>query len=125
MILRPPRSTRTDTLFPYTTLFRSAAHPALLGNALSPVAAAPARRQAALLPPRRCRAGAPDRRAAQPRRLYDQGRPAIARDQGYPPRCRRACRPRPAAHAPRHTRRGDRTSVVEATRVPVRVTPGG
>src|SRR3546814_17396263 len=30
MIRRPPRSTRTDTLFPYTTLFRSAAlgHPA-------------------------------------------------------------------------------------------------
>src|SRR3546814_11753131 len=28
MIRRPPRSTRTDTLFPYTTLFRSAhAHP--------------------------------------------------------------------------------------------------
>src|SRR3546814_5815573 len=26
MIRRPPRSTRTDTLFPYTTLFRSAAH---------------------------------------------------------------------------------------------------
>src|SRR3546814_1926099 len=25
MILRPPRSTRTDTLFPYTTLFRSLA----------------------------------------------------------------------------------------------------
>src|SRR3546814_8221144 len=24
MILRPPRSTRTDTLFPFTTLFRSA-----------------------------------------------------------------------------------------------------
>src|SRR3546814_10719325 len=23
MILRPPRATRTDTLFPYTTLFRS------------------------------------------------------------------------------------------------------
>src|SRR3546814_3024442 len=29
MILRPPRSTRTDTLFPYTTLFRS---PAQLGH---------------------------------------------------------------------------------------------
>src|SRR3546814_1971557 len=29
MIRRPPRSTRTDTLFPYTTLFRS---PAGLGN---------------------------------------------------------------------------------------------
>src|SRR3546814_13745133 len=32
MIRRPPRSTRTDTLFPYTTLFRSAlaarGHPA-------------------------------------------------------------------------------------------------
>src|SRR3546814_14058547 len=25
LILRPPRSTRTDTLFPYTTLFRSIA----------------------------------------------------------------------------------------------------
>src|SRR3546814_18536068 len=23
MVLRPPRSTRTDTIFPYTTLFRS------------------------------------------------------------------------------------------------------
>src|SRR3546814_9309233 len=26
MIRRPPRSTRTDTLFPYTTLFRSSMH---------------------------------------------------------------------------------------------------
>src|SRR3546814_19942834 len=26
MIRRPPRSTRTDTLFPYTTLFRSGGH---------------------------------------------------------------------------------------------------
>src|SRR3546814_1682766 len=26
MIRRPPRSTRTDTLFPYTTLFRSTPH---------------------------------------------------------------------------------------------------
>src|SRR3546814_6553843 len=26
MIRRPPRSTRTDTLFPYTTLFRSPSH---------------------------------------------------------------------------------------------------
>src|SRR3546814_4421083 len=29
MIRRPPRSTRTDTLFPYTTLFRSQAREAL------------------------------------------------------------------------------------------------
>src|SRR3546814_17952865 len=28
MIRRPPRSTRTDTLFPYTTLFRSGDQPA-------------------------------------------------------------------------------------------------
>src|SRR3546814_15385258 len=29
MIRRPPRSTRTDTLFPYTTLFRSPPDPEL------------------------------------------------------------------------------------------------
>src|SRR3546814_20846265 len=29
MIRRPPRSTRTDTLFPYTTLFRAQGHPVL------------------------------------------------------------------------------------------------
>src|SRR3546814_2960434 len=32
MIRRPPTSTRTDTLFPYTTLFRSLAHSAGLGR---------------------------------------------------------------------------------------------
>src|SRR3546814_8027512 len=31
MIRRPPRSTRTDTLFPYTTLFRSAQLVGILG----------------------------------------------------------------------------------------------
>src|SRR3546814_8075244 len=30
MIRRPPRSTRTDTLFPYTTLFRSSAAPTVV-----------------------------------------------------------------------------------------------
>src|SRR3546814_9590590 len=35
MIRRPPRSTRTDTLFPYTTLFRSPAEP--LDGAISTV----------------------------------------------------------------------------------------
>src|SRR3546814_15414135 len=30
MIRRPPRSTRTDTLFPYTTLFRSVNHDPLV-----------------------------------------------------------------------------------------------
>src|SRR3546814_15363695 len=32
MIRRPPRSTRTDTLFPYTTLFRSEGLRLLLGE---------------------------------------------------------------------------------------------
>src|SRR3546814_4790555 len=32
MIRRPPRSTRTDTLFPYTTLFRSPAAPAIVAD---------------------------------------------------------------------------------------------
>src|SRR3546814_3901145 len=38
MIRRPPRSTRTDTLFPYTTLFRSPvpARPPAGTEALSP-----------------------------------------------------------------------------------------
>src|SRR3546814_5402086 len=44
MIRRPPRSTRTDTLFPYTTLFRSAAmtryhlemNPAVSGTPIMP-----------------------------------------------------------------------------------------
>src|SRR3546814_16187315 len=41
MIRRPPRSTRTDTLFPYTTLFRSPADAidkAAIGNAHDPLA---------------------------------------------------------------------------------------
>src|SRR3546814_18467610 len=37
MIRRPPRSTRTDTLFPYTTLFRSTARGSVVGSAISPV----------------------------------------------------------------------------------------
>src|SRR3546814_3422735 len=32
MIRRPPRSTRTDTLFPYTTLFRSACTKYIVGH---------------------------------------------------------------------------------------------
>src|SRR3546814_20448240 len=57
MIRRPPRSTRTDTLFPYTTLYRSA-HRAERGVADRQEAAA-ARR---------------DRDAVRRRRLLDRGR---------------------------------------------------
>src|SRR3546814_4254659 len=35
MIRRPPRSTRTDTLFPYTTLFRSLRHERLAVDGLA------------------------------------------------------------------------------------------
>src|SRR3546814_3560078 len=35
MIRRPPRSTRTDTLFPYTTLFRSPAEFCHVANSTS------------------------------------------------------------------------------------------
>src|SRR3546814_6081637 len=35
MIRRPPRSTRTDTLFPYTTLFRSTVLPSLKAKKLT------------------------------------------------------------------------------------------
>src|SRR3546814_13230909 len=38
MIRRPPRSTRTDTLFPYTTLFRSAFSP---GNTVPGIGLSP------------------------------------------------------------------------------------
>src|SRR3546814_16179736 len=41
MIRRPPRSTRTDTLFPYTTLFRSRRGVGLLRFVRSAFAAAP------------------------------------------------------------------------------------
>src|SRR3546814_14654012 len=41
MIRRPPRSTRTDTLFPYTTLFRSARRQAKDRAAQCDLAAAP------------------------------------------------------------------------------------
>src|SRR3546814_1002438 len=42
MIRRPPRSTRTDTLFPYTTLFRSLASLNASSCAIAPLFAAAA-----------------------------------------------------------------------------------
>src|SRR3546814_1165189 len=48
MIRRPPRSTRTDTLFPYTTLFRSGHVPRTAADFLSFVHPADRERVAAL-----------------------------------------------------------------------------
>src|SRR3546814_3973169 len=56
MIRRPPRSTRTDTLFPYTTLFRSPARPSRRPPGRSSIPAPP--------PPR----PSPAHRAAAPSR---------------------------------------------------------
>src|SRR3546814_9601194 len=66
MIRRPPRSTRTDTLFPYTTLFRSHPPSALSRDRASVVleaAAVPYRHQryGRTVPPRECAAGDPAR----------------------------------------------------------------
>src|SRR3546814_10037808 len=49
---RPPRSTRTDTLFPYTTLFRSPAAPVspILRKSLMPSTKKPASSKRASLP---------------------------------------------------------------------------
>src|SRR3546814_3382976 len=56
MIRRPPRSTRTDTLFPYTTLFRSADRDQPILAALSHA------RQLGRRTPRRVRTRRVDRR---------------------------------------------------------------
>src|SRR3546814_8604154 len=53
MIRRPPRSTRTDTLFPYTTLFRSDFGDDDLPEAARQVLLLPARAHAKSAAPRR------------------------------------------------------------------------
>src|SRR3546814_3933168 len=50
MIRRPPRSTRTDTLFPYTTLFRSGQARADHGRELSPLRRRETARRVQILP---------------------------------------------------------------------------
>src|SRR3546814_5623950 len=47
MIRRPPRSTRTDTLFPYTTLFRSPRSCEHCGRSMAMPAKSKAQQQAA------------------------------------------------------------------------------
>src|SRR3546814_10670895 len=93
MIRRPPRSTRTDTLFPYTTLFRSSGrrfgHQAAvhaLGDGLAADRASSARQ---------LRARAPDRRFGRGRAAADQIAflSPVSRQGG-----RQAPRPRSAEH---------------------------
>src|SRR3546814_9219536 len=81
MILRPPRSTRTDTLFPYTTLFRSAPAAGFHESA--------------------CRRGIRNRRIRSGRRWH----PGCQADVPYPDRVRAFCLPdrAGAARSEEHT----------------------
>src|SRR3546814_8176093 len=89
MIRRPPRSTRTDTLFPYTTLFRSARRRLhrgpVAGDLHRPEVGEPEpsldRRhdhRGLRLPPPALR---PDRRTALPERRYGRVPPDAAADR--------------------------------------------
>src|SRR3546814_13979593 len=60
MIRRPPRSTRTDTLFPYTTLFRSGTEDLFLEGAC------PSSSSTTTSPPILCRQGTRPRVMAMP-----------------------------------------------------------
>src|SRR3546814_1538372 len=82
MIRRPPRSTRTDTLFPYTTLFRSAE---AVGTIPAPSFPRPD-------PAPRAEAGLGPRRRPPPRRDPLAGSPRV-----------RPCRDRPRSRSEEHT----------------------
>src|SRR3546814_5492336 len=70
MIRRPPRSTRTDTLFPYTTLFRSRRNLAMAGARATRIGCAGGM---VLLDDRRQRLFAFNRTADAIWRLWDDG----------------------------------------------------
>src|SRR3546814_13780431 len=74
MLRRPPRSTRTDTLFPYTTLFRSAAKASLPGKRRARTAASirQSRRTApSSFPPAKFKPAKQRRTRLNPQRRFD------------------------------------------------------
>src|SRR3546814_14078662 len=99
MIRRPPRSTRTDTLFPYTTLFRSPVRGAVAARRIMGDAARD--RDAAAFGVRRGAgrtAGEPGRSIAaasrdRPRRLADRGERAARAQAVARPRTTQLRRP--------------------------------
>src|SRR3546814_13274814 len=101
MIRRPPRSTRTDTLFPYTTLFRSSCRD--LGPSV--------RRLAAFLPhPHHPGGGRRNPLSVTPRRHHRTAQcHALARRHAAD---RRIIFRTAAPHAFRRATAGDRKSVV-------------
>src|SRR3546814_470427 len=89
MIRRPPRSTRTDTLFPYTTLFRSARdwHEGLFG--LAPLAGVDSQRYLVVSPPllpaaRRLFAGLAGLESPYPSDRLSAGELTAIIAEGYP-----------------------------------------
>src|SRR3546814_12360465 len=68
MIRRPPRSTRTDTLFPYTTLFRSPRHPQKLFQSARKVTKVTLRPRCFAFPRVSCAPGTTVRSATLPTR---------------------------------------------------------
>src|SRR3546814_13469975 len=106
MIRRPPRSTRTDTLFPYTTLFRSPASSIMnVRSRTPPMTAATGTCDAP-----EANIGCPDRRRGCQRSNRDRtGQACEGKRSGQ--------NDGPAA--------GDRKSVVEGKGVSVRVDLGG
>src|SRR3546814_16368087 len=122
MIRRPPRSTRTDTLFPYTTLFRSVRPPAPCGfhrsrycppkdrGSIPASALHDSAPSAQILPPDRPR---PTCR----RKRTDQPWPATDRSAPFHMEFRRRTRCQAAA--------SDRKSIVKGRRGSVRVDLGG
>src|SRR3546814_18345243 len=108
MIRRPPRSTRTDTLFPYTTLFRSDRMGAPRGGGRPQTAGRRARTDRAGLHP--C--------------AHRGGRSALPSEFG-PRHTRRNGGRRDRRRAGGTARSRDRKSVVEGKSVSVRVDLGG
>src|SRR3546814_20573676 len=100
MIRRPPRSTRTDTLFPYTTLFRSIADHALPQSygfnflIFKGIFANPADSRNGLVS-RRKPVAQPAWRAFKPPRVATRGRPG-----GFGTPCRAARRGIPVTYPP-------------------------
>src|SRR3546814_15414483 len=115
MIRRPPRSTRTDTLFPDTTLFRSAGGNTRLLDAGVGLTAGPAWRGGAGSLPRAARVAAG--RAAALRgtvrmragRGHDRG---VRRAPGRPRAGRHRPRPDPARKRPAHGMAADRAQAL-------------
>src|SRR3546814_13553217 len=112
MIRRPPRSTRTDTLFPYTTLFRAV--DLRIQRVLRGPSAVPRRRASG----RQVSRGRldPDHRAADP--LVERGgvvRDGVLRTWSAAPR---VPPPAPLSHASRHTAVGPDSRLTPSAATP-------